>query len=152
LIECFAAASLVADPLANVEADLPAGYSEADDRRSSSTKLLRAWKRCDAAYHTAPGIQGRAWGLPEFLPAVVAQAREITEAEDSARVPEVATLGHKEGTKFRPLRNVAKMIRKIVEAPGVEPGQRFQKTSMSAPTCTIVAASFRFRNASGESR
>jgi hypothetical protein len=31
-------------------------------------------------------------------------------------------LGHKEGTKSTPLRNFAKMIRKFVEAPGVEHG------------------------------
>ena len=64
---------------------------------------------------------------------VIAQAPETTESENTARVPEIATLGHKEGTKFRPLRNIAKMIRKIVEAPGVEPG------SGSAPLMALRA-------------
>jgi hypothetical protein len=53
---------------------------------------------------------------------VVAQARETTEPENTTGGPEVARLGHKEGTKSPPLRNVAKMIRKNVEAPGVEHG------------------------------
>ena len=74
------------------------------------------------ADRTAPGNLRKSRG--EFLHlvlAAIAQARETTESDQTARDPEVATLGDKEGTKVRPLRNIAKMIRKKVEAPGVEP-------------------------------